>query len=265
MVIVALLLINVFFIAVIIVDSVADAQSERQAIENVCSIMRNSGIQINPEDIKTSGALRTMLAVRGDDAEEAIAYALLGPTEMTDQGVIYLYESAERGKAVFFSAGDFEISLNKSVVTSGNGALRTVKRLLRDMKLETAEPVISGDIGNETVSVACVYRGARIFNCAIEFIFRGENLETIKGRYVTGLEIMEDGHEISSAGTALLEFLAWVKKEDVVCLRIDNIEAGYQYYVIGSSGESVITPAWLITADSGRYIIDDATGEIWAQ
>ena len=263
MVIAALLLINVIFLTVIIVDAVAGVRSERQAIENACAVLRHSGIEINPDDVMTAVALRTMRTARGDEAEAAIARALLGPTVMTDQGIIYLYENVERGIAEFFSVGDFKILLNEGVITNANGTLRTVQRLLRDMKLETAEPILSGEPGNETVTVAGAYRGKSIFNCVIEFIFNGENLEIVKGRYVTNIEVAEDGTEISSAGTTLLTFLAWVKREDVECARIDSVEAGYQHRAVGSFGESVIAPAWLITADSGRYILDDATGEIW--
>lgn len=262
MVIAALLLINAFFLTVIIVDTVDDRRIERQAIENACAVLRHSGIEISPDDIKTGGELRTMRSVRGGEAEEVIARALLGDTVMTDQGVIYVYENAELGIAEFYSACDFNIMLYEGAVVNTGGTLKTVKRLLRSMKLETAEPVLSGSPGNEVVTVINAYKGTSIFNCTMEFIFSGDNLETVRGRYVTGIEAAEDGSEISSAGAALLAFLAVVKRDEIDCSRIYSLEAGYQHRVVSSFGESVITPAWLITADSGQYIIDDVTGEI---
>ena len=264
MVIAALLLINVFFLTVIIIDTVEDTRSERQAIENACAVLQLSGITVSPDNVKAGGSFRTMRTARGDEAEADIARALLGPTVMTEQGIIYLYENTDTGTAEFYSAGDFTVSLNEGVITSSGGTLRLVQRLLRKMGVKTAELTLSSAPGGETVTTVGAYKGVSIFNCTIEFMFRGENLEMVKGRYVTGAEVMEDGTEISSAGTALLGFLAWVRREDVRCSRIDLIEAGYQHRMAGPFGE-VIAPVWLIVSDSGRYIFDDATGEVWVQ
>ena len=265
LVIAALVFINAVFLAVIISDNTADAQNERKALENVCSVMQNGGIMINPDDVRTSGVLRTMRTARSDQAEAIIARAVLGETVMTDQGVIYLYENAERGIAEFYSGCDFEIRVNAGVIPSSEGASRTVRRLLRDMRLETAELFTEGEPGGETVTAVSAYKGASIFNCAIEFVFSGGSLQTVKGRYMTGAVPAEDGAEISRAGTALLGFFAAVRnedKEDVDCSQIYGVEAGYSHRVVGSFGEGVISPAWLITTDTGIYIMEDLSGEI---
>ena len=262
MVIVALALINVVFLAVIVIGAVGDIRSERQAIENACAILRHNGIEIEPDAVRPGGALKTMRTVRMDETEAAIVNAVLGPTEMTEQGmIIFSYENAERGTAEFFSSGVFEILLNKGVITKDGETLKTVQRLLGDMKLETADTVLSVEGGNETVTVISAFKGASIFNCTIDFVFVGESLELITGRYVADTEVAEDGIEISSAGTALLWFLAEVRREEIECARVYSVEAGYQHHVAGSGG--VIAPVWLVTADSGQFIIDDATGEVW--
>lgn len=263
MTITALVLINVVFLTVIVIGAVEDARSERQAIENACFMLRGGGIEVDPDSIRVNSELRTMRTVRGDEAEAAIARALLGEAEMTDLGVIFLYESADSGTAEFFSAGDFEVLLNEGVITNNGGPLRTVQRLLRDMKLETAAPVLSGEPGYETVTAVSAFRGANIFNSLIEFVFNGESLETVSGRYAAGFEVAEGGAVMSSASTALLSFLAAVQNEEIECSRIYDVEAGYQH-LAGLLGESVISPAWLVTADSGQYIVDDATGEVRA-
>jgi hypothetical protein len=264
-VIAALVLVNVFFLAVIIIDTVADARSEREAIENVCTVLRSGGIMISPESIRTGSTLRTMRTAREYGAEAAIARAVLGPTEMTVAGVIYHYESAERGIAVFFSGGDFEIHVNEGVITNTGGTLRTVRRLLRDMGLETSELRSTESPGGETVTAVSAFRGASIINCTIEFYFTGASLETVRGRYVAGAEPAEDSFGISQVGTALIGFLAAVRndaREDIVCTHILSVEAGFQHHVVGSFGEGVIAPVWLITTDAGLFIVDGATGEI---
>jgi len=259
-----LLLINGFLGALIIIGTAADARIERQAIENACAVLLNGGITIEPDAIITKGSIRTMRTVREYEAEEMIAQAVLGETTMTDRGVIRLYENAQRGTADFYSAGDFEISLYDGVITKENGTMRTVQGLLRDMGFEASTQVVSLWQESETVTIIGAYEGVSIFNCTTEFIFIGDSLRTIRGRFVTGVEPVEDGAEIMQAGTALLGFLAWVRSGNAECTHIDRVEAGYHHGVSGSYGEGVLTPAWLVTVDSERYIIDDITGDIWA-
>jgi len=257
----ALVLVNVFFMTVIVIDSIADARSERLAVEDACAVLRLNGINISPENVRSVGALRTMRTERGHEAEEAIARAVLGPVEMTDMGVIFRYEGAQSGTAEFYSAGGFDIWLNEGIITNTKGTLRTVQSLLRDMKIETSELLLSGESGSEVVIAVVAYKGVSIFNCMIEFAFNGESLEAITGRYATGIEVAEDGATISSAGTALLGVLAAVKREELESTEIKRVEAGYQF-LSGLFGEGVIAPAWLITTDTGQYMLSDTTGDI---
>ena len=265
LVIAALLFINVIFLTVIIIDTVADARSERLAIENVSSVLQAGGIMIEPDSIRAGGSLRTMRTVRGDEAEAAIARAVLGPTDMSIHGMIHSYENEERGIADFYSGGDFVIRVNEGVITNGSGTQRVVQRLLRDMRLEASQISITAGPAGESATATGAYRGVSIFNCTIEFVFNGENLELVRGRYVTGVESAEDGIGISQVGTVLLSFLAEVRnveRDDIACTRIYRVEAGYQHYVVGAFGEGVLVPVWLIETDMGLYIINETSGEI---
>jgi len=258
----ALFLLNVFFFAVIIIDNTADARSARQAIEKSCTIVQQNGITIDPDDVKTGGGIRTKRTARDTATEEIIARSVLGATNMTDLGVISLYENPERGTARFYSGGDFEISLHEGVITNSGGTQKTVQKILRDMKLETTALNVSTGTDGETATAVCRHENARVFNCPIEFVFTGDSLKTIKGRYVAGFEVVEDRRSISQVGTALLGFLAWADDEDLNCRHIFSVEAGYQHRIVGSFGEGVIVPAWLIITDKGQFIIDDETGEV---
>jgi len=267
-VIAMLALINAFFLTLVIIDAVAEAHTERQTLENICAIMHKGGIEVRPEGIGAVGAIRTMRTARVLEVEEGIARAFLGPTAMADQGVIYLYENAERGAAVFASAGDFEIRMVDGAITDEGSPTSTVNGLLKGMGLETSAPATPVELDGDAIMVTVVgtYRGASIFNCLIEFVFEGGSLQVVRGRYVAGVEPAEGGAEISRVETALLGFLAAVRNEEkefVDCSRIYSVEAGYRQRVSGSFGEGFIAPAWMITTDNGRFLMDDATWEIW--
>jgi len=256
----ALCLINIFFVALIVIDNAADARNERLALDHARTMLDEFGISVSHDAVVTRGALRTMRTTRSLEAEARIAEAALGPAVMTEHGGgIYLFESA-RGSATFRAAGEFEISLNEGVITNSGGTVRVAQRLLRAMRLETSgNPHLSGRAGDEVVTAVAAYRGASIFNGTIEFVFSDSSLETITGRYLSGIEPAYDGAEISSPGTALLDFLAAVRRGDAESTRIYRVEAGYFY----RPGEGVLAPAWLILCYTGqRYIIDDASGDV---
>ena len=251
-----LLLVNALFAVLIIRDATADARSERQTIENVCAVLLANGIMLDPDDVGADPALRTMRTFRLLESEEAIARAVLGDVVMTDQGVIYLYENPDRGTAEFYSAGDFEILLNEGAMTGESGARQTVERLLDGMGIEISGFTSDESSGSEVVTVVGAHKGTKIFNCVIEFIFNGPSLQAIRGRHITGIEPVGDDTGMLSAPTALLRFLAAVKRGDVECENILGIEPGYQHRIVGSLGEG-LAPAWRIDADSGQYIIDN--------
>ena len=258
----ALVLVNAFFLAIIIRDTYTGMRDERQAIENVCVILRSNGIEINPDSIKTAGAIRAMRVARGVEMEATIASALLGQADITDQGAIFLYENTERGTAKFSSGGDFEIQLYDGVITDADGILKIARDILRSMRLDASVSNVSRAPESETVTAVNTYKDSSIVNCTIDFVFSGGSLRTVSGKYVTGVEPMENSASISHTGTALLRLLAAQKAGDVEFANITDVEAGYYYSVFGTSGEGFIDPVWLITTDAGRYVIDSATGEI---
>ena len=261
-VIAVLVLVNLFFLIIIVLNNYTDAKIARQAIENVCTILNNSNISINTDCIEPAPDISTMRTMREEEMETMIAEVFLNETSVTEQGVIRTYENPGRGTAEFSSAGDFEIYLKDGAITNEDGSVNTVVSLLRDMRIDTTIPSVSFDQGSEIISVESKYRATIIYNCTITFIFSGNNLNSVKGRYVSGIEPTANGVNISYVGTALLGLLAAVKRGEVDCTDITKVEAGFMYSAIGSFGESVISPVWLIITDTGRYIVDSATGDI---
>ena len=259
----ALLLLNAFFLTMIILDNAAIAREQRKTMENICAILRSNGISVSPADINSAGELRTMRMTRSDEAEAVIAGVFLDEYILIDQGGIYLYENTARGVAEFASAGDFEVVLNHGVITDEEGTHRVVRELLSSLGIETSNPVITEDGEHRTVTAVCTYRGTEIFNCAIEFVFGSDgSLQTVNGRYMAGADAVEGGRQISSAATALLDFLASVIDGEIECTQIYSVDPGYQRRVVGAFGESELAPVWLLTTDTGSYIIDDATGQV---
>ena len=244
-------------------DTYADARNERQAIESVCEILLSNGIEIDPDNIQKTDALITMRTVREFGMEEALAQTFLGIVEVIDKGTIYIYENAHRGSAEFSSAGDFEIWLNEGAITNTNeSSEKTIQSLLSNLQLAGISFDINYDEKRETVIAVSMYKNAEIFNCSMDFVFREGSLRTVAGRYLTGIEDADASTEISQTETALLAFLAAVKRGDIECTEIVSVESGYLHSVVGSFGEGVISPVWMIATDQAKYAVDSSTGEI---
>jgi len=264
-----LLVINLLFLTVIVIDTAVDARIRRDTIENIGEILRASGIMIDLGNIEVAEGLRTMRTSRVYEIEDGIVHAILGPTEVADFGVIVHHENTELGTAAFYLAGNFVMNINDGAISYTGSTERTVRSFLQDMGLEAASLTVNTnyDASTEIITVMLAYRGVGIFNSQIEFEFEGSNLRSVRGRYIAGVEPQEEVAELSPLGTALLIFLEAVRdeyREEITCSEIFFVESGYRHRVVGFFGEGVLEPAWLITTDNGRFIIDDATGEIWS-
>jgi len=266
----ALLVANLLFLWVIIYEAVQDVRQEREMVENVRTILYNGGIAIEPESIRVTPTQRAMRTSRVLEVEESIARVLLGDTVITDQGIIYRYENPRTGMAEFYSAGVFHVHIYPDVISAAGDAAATVSLLLREMGVETTRKTVELNEADdsETVTVTVAYRSSSIFNSAIEFVFIEGSLRYVIGRYVAGIEPFEDSHGISQVSSALLTFMAAVideSREDIYCTEIHSVAAGFLHRIVGSFGEGLIEPAWLIETDNGVFIIEDLTGDIWRQ
>ena len=265
--IIALALINLFLISLIVVDFVLEASDTRYEIALAVEVLAMEGIFVNPYEININRNISAMVTARDMDAELRLAQTLLGEVEIIDQGLIFRYENPISGVAQFYSAGDFEVVFNGAFLPTPAGGERAVaERLLSDMGIETSGLIRSiavrpGAAGDRIITATGAYRGASIFNNNIEFIFEGNYLRAVRGRYVSGFEPVENGRQISNIGTVLLGFLASVRNGEITDKNILSIEPGFQFRPAGAIGEGIISPAWLITTETGRYIADCETGE----
>lgn len=260
--IITLVLINLFFLSLIIIDFALETRDARLEIELVTAALAQEGISINPDEININRNIFAMITTRDMEAELRIAQTLLGDVEIIDQGLIFRYENRFAGVAQFYSAGDFEIIFSYAFKPiSPGGALTTARRLLSDMGIETAGLVLDVTYGGQVITATGAYRGAAIFNNTIEFIFDSYYLHAIRGRYISNFEPIENGRQISTIGTVLLGFMANVRSGEIYSTNILKIEPGFQFRPSGAIGEGIISPAWLITTETGNYIADCETGE----
>lgn len=254
----ALVIVNVFFLAVFFIRLAGDHSEKTKALENLSTLLGRNGVYINIDTIREGGELTELQISRDTSEEQKIADTLLGQTEMTDQGGgIYIY-AGQNGQAEFRNGGKFDITFKPQVYGMTVNATTTARSLLRTMNVETLSVDTAGEAGNETVVAICSWKHQPIFNCRITFVFRDGSLARISGKHAANIVVTSNNTDMSSCATAIMHFLNDVKAGKYSCTQIKKVDPGYNFKATGDG----ITAVWRIETDTGVYYIDAVTGII---
>lgn len=256
----ALVLVNLFFLAVILRDHLADRSGRKELLENLARLFEQHGVALDAGSIGEGIGLQEYTISRNQDAERALAEALLGNTVKIDEGgSIYEYKS-EKGTAVF-AGGAFEVTINPGVWLAGAGPVRTVRDVLKTLKIEAASLDLEKDGSSETVTAVCAVGGYPIFNCSIKLHFKDGWFLEFSGMMAASLTPAAGKTDMSSPATALVRFLSDIKNKKIYCTKIHAVTPGYYMPPFFSDDDSLI-PVWRIQTDAGTFYRDAVTGEI---
>lgn len=256
----ALVIINVFFLACFLWGAVGDRASKTETLGSLSALYRQNGIKLLPENIHEDAILQAAQTNRDFAAEQQLADILLGKATKVIQGSIYTY-TGENGQAVFKNGGEFIITLNAGAYDIGGGAVGTAKKLLKTMDIEIHSVEAGGERGNETVTAVGAFNNQSIFNCRVIITFKNDSLIEISGKRAEGIRTGTDKTGMTSSATALMTFLNGVKNGQYACTEISLVEPGYKLTALSALTGS-LRPAWRIVADTGDYYVDAETGDI---
>ncbi|WP_143162243.1 hypothetical protein [Sporobacter termitidis] len=257
----ALVLINVFFLVFFLWGIYSDRAEKTETLRSIGDLFAGSGVEIDLKGIREGAALQEYTVTRVLEDERTLAEALLGATARVDEGEIFTY-TGDKGKAVFWSGGEFSFTFASGAYPAGGDAAGTAKKLLRVMNIDTAAAVTAeGEQGSETVTAVCAFGGQTVFNCRVRFSFRDGNLGEITGQHAAAVVPAADKADMSSPAAALISFLSAVKSGERPCTKISAVEPGY-YIPASSSGNGSLRAAWRIVTDTGIFIVDAVTGKI---
>ncbi len=263
--ILALVAINVFFLAFIGLGIYRDNAVDKQMYRELYDLMERNGILLDTESIQTDGEMYRLDTSRDAVKEQELAEALLGETVAVDQGaggIITTY-IGENGEAVFRTGGEFKIVFTKDVFKAGDDIESTTEKILKTMSIETANVEISVTDENLTATAVCFWSDKEIFNCRVRFVYENGSLLEINGKHATNIRQTTEKTEMSasSAATALMSFLHSVKDGKYTCTAIMEVCPGY-CYTAAVYGDGSLRPVWRIKANSGVYLVDAETGNV---
>lgn len=257
-----LIIVNGIFLSYFLWGVIGNRTEEKEVHESIRSILEQNGISIDPADIHELDVLNVLETSRDKVQEQSIAQALLGETNVAEQGGnIQLYEG-ENGQAVFHSGGEFLITIFPKVYPLSSSAERTVKAILKEMQLEARVTTVTGESGNETVMAVSTWRNRTIFSCRIAFVFQGGSLVEISGNLASMIKVTQDEVDMSSCATALMRLLSEIKSGQYACAVILYVEPGYLLESVSQYGDGSLKPVWRIVTDAGTYYVDAVTGKV---
>ena len=262
--IVALVIINVFFLAYFGWGVYRDNAVKKQMYRELYELMIQNGILLDTSNISKDGEMYRLDTTRDLVEEQRLAQTLLGETTAVEQGgsVITTY-IGKSGQAVFRSGGEFDITFSESVFKADGNAERMTRKILKSIGIETVFIDVAATDGKETVTAVCAWTDFRIFDCRIQFTYINGRLVEISGKHVANIRVTADKTEMSasSAATALMGFLHLVKEGKYTCAAIMGVSPGYSF-TAATYGDGSLNPVWRIDADSGVYYVDAVTGAV---
>lgn len=264
LIIAALALVNVFFLAIILWNGV-DARVERQrALDALVTVVHSAGIRFSAECIELADPLPVISTSRNVGMEEAIVTSVLGKTDVSTDASDNAYTySGTYGTAEFNRVGEFRFALHENVYTHSGSPSTVVRSLASAMDVEMAIMETTENGGDSTVRALCTVDGIHVYSAEILFTFSGDSLVQISGRLVFPVKsepsAKSDG--ISSVSTALLSFTRAVTNGELECTEITSVSPGYIVRV-NAFGEGELIPVWRVETDAGSYHVSDVNGEI---
>lgn len=256
----ALVIINIFFLACFLWGVIGDRASKAETLGTLSALYRQNGIELLPENIHEGTVLQEAQTNRNFTAEQQLADTLLGKATRVIQGSIYTY-TGKNGQAVFKNGGEFIITLNAGAYNIGSGAAGMAKKILRIMDIEIQSVEADGERGNETVTAVGAFNNQSIFNCRVILTFKNGSLLEISGKRAEEVRVGSDKTDMTSSATALMTFLNGVNNRQYACAKISHVEPGYKLTALSALAGS-LKPVWRIVTDSGVYYIDAKTGDI---
>ena len=259
-----LVVLNFFFLALVISDNITERSTRRRTIENLATILADNGIVLAAE-LPELAAPTLQRTSRDAYADATLSRAVLGDCEPIDAGGSATIYAGERGTATFNLRGEFLVEFYDGYALRGSDSdpAKAVRSLLGKMRVDATQPVITAGAqtaGSETITAVCLYRNLPTYNCVITFEFERGLLTRITGRRPSGVT---EAARTTERGlpTVMLGFLRHIIDAELRVTKITDVSVGYSLNV-GAFGAGELVPVWRIETDDGDFLIDAMTGEI---
>lgn len=262
-IIILLALVNIFLLVIVISSAREERKADAYRKNALETVLSDNGITLNSDITLTDYVPAQLSLARDTDTEKSNISKLIGNCTAEDQGGNSYFYRGTDGQAKFRGTGEFEISMDAGVISTGKDPIATAKATLKKLNIECGdiEPIVTEEGSNTTVTLCCSWDGTAIYNETINFIFTADYLWLINGtRPLDTKYSVQSSENYPDSVTILMNFLKFVNDTGYVCSEINDVKI--QYKMNSAVSQScTLKPVWCIVTNSGSHYIDAQTGE----
>ena len=235
----------------------------KQTVENTLAFLERCGIWAEENMIpRRTEALFALVSPRDVAAETAVARALLGTAERTEQGGGIGVYGSEKGEALFRRGGLVSIVLfDVAAPETTEEAEQAARALLRSAEIlpEDYGLVVENGRDGTTVRFVTEVGGCRLRNASIEVSFSGGEAH-ISGCAFTN-EARRTGGEARQVTALLADFGAYAADYGLDVSLIVAVEPAY-FHTVDDEGGALFVPALYIKTDGGDFLLNGLDGSL---
>lgn len=252
-VIALLLVVDLLLLGQVVFREAESAALRRQAREDAAALLAASGIRVDLEAMPEDRELGPMWCQRDTGREAALAAALLGETEVGEDGG---YTGA-KGRVWFYSSGEFTVELVPAVYSLGEETAEAVSaRVMAKLDFQGEVLSVAEEGGTVSVRMRQSWEGSPIFSCEAVLTYEDGSLRTVRGRRLPGAPTPVAGDGAMTVTTALIRFLSGVTEGGYVRSQVKSMTAGYEMTAMPPGGAFKLTPVWQVETDASPFWMD---------
>lgn len=255
-----LVLLNLVLLFLLLRGRIEEANARRARLESLTTLLAERGITLGPDADLEQAGLPAYTVQRDLALEDQRMQGILGAHGSEDQGGGIWYYHSERAKIVMHGTGELTILPLGAWGQRKGTPYEQAARILRSAGIECWVPPDS-DPEDWDQALCCCWEGAPVFNAVMEFGFSAKKLDVADGVTVFNRETARSDWTGMDAVSLLLSFAETVRREGILCSRVDGLTPGYRMRV-GLSGESTLEPVWRLVTDVGEFYVSGETGSI---
>jgi len=255
LVIIILAILVLCLLCVVTADRLQAVRDQEELCAQVSALLEENGIRADTLRLPETPAQYRLL--RDNALEQAMINKLLGAEASEDQGGGIRYYKGARGQAILRGTGELDLLFSGDAAGRGDPA-RNLDQLFARAGLPLGETDREPEDA-DTLVRCCLWDGIPILNAVLRVDISGSIISLVTGSIPFQKESERSTEGVMSAATALGRFLDQVRREGIVCSRLEEISSVYLMSV-PVSGECTLTPLWRIRTDTGTFYLHAVTG-----
>ena len=255
LVIIILAILVLCLLGVVALDRLQSLNDRREMSALLTALLEDNGIRADDLTLPETPALYRLM--RDADREKAQMKTLIGTDQAQEQGGGIRYYKSARGQAILRATGEMDLLFVGDAAGRGEPG-RAVDRLFARAGLPLAVSEREPDDEN-TLMRCCLWDGIPILNAVLKVDITGGTASLITGTIPFQKESEHSTEGVMNAATAIGRFLEQIRREGIVCSRLEEIAPVYLMSVT-VGGEGSLTPLWRIRTDTGTFYLNAVTG-----